>query len=437
MIKKILFTIFSFLVIFNVYAENITCSDKYDAILSINNTSINVGDTAELSVIDTDNLKYSVDYSIVSGAKTASVKVNNNKAIIKGVSGGTLVIKASIIFMDSSGNGKGTCNKDISITVTSSDVTLKTLTTDQFDMTNMFKSNIYEYTINLPYEIENVNIIAVPTDSNAEVSGDGSRYLNEGEQSFMVIVRNNGEKSTYKINIIRSVASNDATLKNIVIDGFVLTPLFNKDIDSYKLKVGENVNQITVKAEPNDPFALLSGSGTFELTTGTNHLILKVTSQSGIEQTYNVNIEKTRGTSLLKSLKVSKHKLDKKFNRNIFIYNLTTYEDVNSLKIVAQASEGDKVEIIGNENLKYGRNSIYIKVYSKDKTSSVYKLNVFKVNPKTLLNGLDSNSNTLSNVLLIIFIVSIIITAGLITIFIKRNYLKQKKTNNIKKGKKR
>ena len=89
--------------------------------------------------------------------------------------------------------------------------------------------------------------------------------------------------------------------------------------------------------------------------------------------------------------------------------------------------DNDNIEIIGNENLKEGNNSIIIKVTGNDKMSTTYKLEVNKIVTENILKN-----NKLVGVLLIIFVVSIIIMISCIVIFIKRN-MSMRKIKNLKK----
>ena len=153
-----------------------------------------------------------------------------------------------------------------------------------------------------------------------------------------------------------------------------------------------------------------------------------------------MNINKTLGSSKLTSLEIDGYDLNPIFNDEIYTYNLTVKNDVNSINIKALASDNDQIEIIGNENLKEGENEILISVTNNDKTTTTYKLLVNKLSKEK--ETTIKKNNALINILLIIFIISIIIMASCIFVFIKRNYkskfvinLKKKKSNVKKKNK--
>lgn len=84
-------------------------------------------------------------------------------------------------------------------------------------------------------------------------------------------------------------------LSGLGIDGFGLTPSFNKDTESYNLIVDTSVNQITVNAYTADSNATVSGAGTVALQSGTNDITITVTAQNGSTRIYNIHVVKQDG----------------------------------------------------------------------------------------------------------------------------------------------
>ena len=84
-----------------------------------------------------------------------------------------------------------------------------------------FKSDIYEYNIEVPNEAEKVYIYATTKDKNAKVkSGDGNIALNEGENKIeIVVVAEDGKtKKTYTLNITRKAVEQTTAPEEPVID---------------------------------------------------------------------------------------------------------------------------------------------------------------------------------------------------------------------------
>lgn len=82
----------------------------------------------------------------------------------------------------------------------------------------------------------------------------------------------------------------------------------------------------------------------------------------------------------LKSLTIDgDYELTPKFNKDVTEYSLSVGSDVESIKINAEAVDNNaKVEIIGNDKLLEGENTIEIKVTAEDGTVRTYKINVTK-----------------------------------------------------------
>lgn len=82
----------------------------------------------------------------------------------------------------------------------------------------------------------------------------------------------------------------------------------------------------------------------------------------------------------LKSLTIEgDYKLTPEFDKDVTEYSLSVGSDVESIKIDAEAVDDNaKVEIIGNDKLLEGENTIEIKVTAEDGTVRTYKINVTK-----------------------------------------------------------
>ena len=425
MIKRILLIIISsFIFVLNINAETITCNGDFSASINIDSTSINVDETVNISIVEssiTSGIDYLVNYK--NSNDYITIENINKSAKITGKKMGESTINVEIKFL-ANNNQLGICKKSIPIKIVSNIVTLSALNIDKYDLSGIFKSDVYEYNIEVPYEVEKINITGVPTDPNADVTGLGERYLNEGNQSFMILVKNNGESNSYKINVKRLEASNDNTLKSLNVQGYIFNTPFSSSKYEYQINVDENIDSINIVAEANNSFAIIEGLGEHSLVSGKNEFKINVTSQNGEKRSYTIIVNKSSGTSLLKSLKISRYKITPKFHRYSFIYDVYIYDEIDQLNIIASANEGDNIEIIGNKKLKKGKNEIYIKVSGIDKTTSVYKINAYKLDKIDFINNIGKKSGTLTTSLLILFIVSIIIMVLFIIYFIKINHIK-------------
>lgn len=95
------------------------------------------------------------------------------------------------------------------------------------------------------------------------------------------------------INLINSSEisknySKDNNLKSLEIEGYNLSPSFDKNTTNYQVEVPSDVTKVNVKAVVNDSKAKVSGIGEIEVKEGTNTINVVVTSESGATKTYTI-----------------------------------------------------------------------------------------------------------------------------------------------------
>ena len=86
-------------------------------------------------------------------------------------------------------------------------------------------------------------------------------------------------------------------LKSLSISGQSLTPTFSYTETSYSLIVDNSVSSITVSAAAYDSNAKITGTGTHNLSVGTNNIEVKVTAQNGDVRTYTIKVVRNSGGS--------------------------------------------------------------------------------------------------------------------------------------------
>lgn len=84
-------------------------------------------------------------------------------------------------------------------------------------------------------------------------------------------------------------------LSGLNVDGFSLTPTFDKDTLEYNLIVDSSVTNITVNAWAADSNAHVTGAGSMTLRNGTNDVTITVTAQNGTVRTYVIHVVQQAG----------------------------------------------------------------------------------------------------------------------------------------------
>lgn len=406
-----------FLIPFKVNA--LSClKNNYEATIEISNDRLRNKEKAYLNV--TSSSFYNLEYNL---SKENIISITD-EGIIEALNPGEVNLIVNVNFLEDKKIVEQ-CTTEIPITVISSNITLKSLTLREYDLKDVFKSDVYNYEITLPYKIETINIEALPLEEDANVSGTGEKALSVGLNEFKITVSSYAEEKTYTLSVFRSEASDNAQLKSLAVGGYLLTPKFSKDTYNYALEVPKDVDKIKIKATANDKNAQVKGTGSFNLTTGKNIFTITVTAENGNTSKYKIEINKNKGSSTLNNLSVEDYTLEETFTKENYLYHLTVPHKVEKIKINASANPSDQVEIFDNDHLNYGQNEILIRVTSKDKTTTTYKIVVNRLTKDKL------NYTFIQSVLFIIFIVAIIITITLITIFIIKNKKQDKKIKRI------
>lgn len=188
----------------------------------------------------------------------------------------------------------------------SSNAYLSEFRVEQPGITPDFSKTIYNYSLTVGEDVDNLNITAVPEDSKAEVKISGNTNLAEGENTVTIQVTAEDEKTinVYKILVTKSASpeKSNAYLQNILIEGITLKPEFRQDIFEYSL---ENVNRDSLKilAFPVNDKARVDIIGNENLILGENNIKIIVISENGkMQKTYNLKvIKETLEQSSLKS----------------------------------------------------------------------------------------------------------------------------------------
>jgi len=80
--------------------------------------------------------------------------------------------------------------------------------------------------------------------------------------------------------------STNSYLASFSVEGFEISPVFDKKVNEYSVEVPATVTEITINGKKDDKYASLSGTGTFEVFEGSNSFDVVVTSETGIVNTY-------------------------------------------------------------------------------------------------------------------------------------------------------
>ena len=163
---------------------------------------------------------------------------------------------------------------------------------------------------------------------------------------------------------------------------------FTPGTTTYNVTVPEDVESVEVYATAQDSGATISGTGNKTLEYGENALSVVVTAEDGTTKTYTINVNRegegtdgeTEVVNGLSSITIGDLQLSPSFQTDVYEYTVKYIGEDTSLNIETVATDPSyTVEIVGNEGLKEGENTITILVSdSEGNNVATYQLTVNK-----------------------------------------------------------
>lgn len=171
-----------------------------------------------------------------------------------------------------------------------------------------------------------------------------------------------------------STKSSNSKLSSLQIAEGVITPEFNSNVREYAVMVPNEITKLSIAASQEHSRATVRIVGNEELQVGDNTVEIIVTAEDGSTSTYKIYATRALPELNLQTLSIcyideNNQKVEIKLEPQ-FVFNTYEYKSleklsytVKELQVDATANrENAKVEIIGNKEIKAGKNEITIKV---------------------------------------------------------------------------
>ena len=359
MIKKNFFKIV--IIAFFMIIINITVSE---AAISASSKTVNSGEKVQISVSS----------NIAVASYKLTVTNNGGLTFITSTGGegaGTTTIT------DASTTGKTSLG---TFTFQAPTVTVDTKYTVSFNATIMedinFKpiddsSTTATITVKAP-------VVQPPTSNESENSGNNTS--------------NNSRPSNNNQSTETPTKSSNSRLSSLQIAEGVISPEFDSSVREYTINVPNEITKLSIAAVADHSKATVRITGNEELQVGENTIEIIVTAENGSTTTYKIlatrelpelNLEKLSIYYINEEGNKIELILDPQFVSNIYEYVVTEKlsNKVEKLEIETTANrENAKIEIVGNNELKAGKNEITIKVTLEDEAGleeqKTYKITV-------------------------------------------------------------
>ncbi|MBR4830707.1 MAG: cadherin-like beta sandwich domain-containing protein [Bacilli bacterium] len=233
------------------------------------------------------------------------------------------------------------------------------------------------YTLDdVPYNTQTLNITYVKGESHETVTGDGSKTLSVGNNTFNVVVtaQDGTTKTTYTIKVKK--LSNNANLSGLTVSSSKtgsLSPGFNANTTSYTYNTDADETSVNISYT-------LAHAGATAVTTPANltginprttsSVTIEVTPEdkNQTKKTYTITFAVAKSTNGdLSGITIDGEDLEG-FQSGTKDYSITVPKDTESIVVGATLAD-DRAEITGGtgiQTLDYGENTIEITVQPED-----------------------------------------------------------------------
>ena len=243
-----------------------------------------------------------------------------------------------------------------------------------------FDPDTTEYTYTVGPDTPAITVTGTPA-GNATVSGDGTFDPTETDKIEVVVTPEDGTPQTYTINVVRNKSTNKDLL-SLGVEGYTISPTFDKDTILYTLTVPNNVTKVKVIGEKGDSRQTITGLGEKSVNVGDNVLQVVVTPEdTTIEpKTYTIKVTRlANDNNYLSSLSVQGFSLKESFDKEVQSYTLEVPEATTKINVSASPEvTTSSVSGTGNWDLTDTTTEVKVTVTSQKGTPRDYVITVTK-----------------------------------------------------------
>ena len=300
------------------------------------------------------------------GTTTITVSASNcaGQFTISSSNSSVATVSTSSVWLD---------NSSTTITITakgagSANINIKAVDVTDTDLNDVTGTRTCSITVSNPAPVTPTNPPSNSNNVSTTNSGSSSSSNNSGSSNSG---SSNNSSTTAKPE---EPKSNDSTLKGLVIEGYELYPAFDANTREYSLRVTNDITKVIVTPTVNNSKASYKIEGaTEELAVGKNIITVVVTAEDGTTSNYVINVTRDREGLNVQHIKIyytdeegnrQELLLNPEFSTEIFEYTLNDLSYlISKLEVEVLANlEQAKIEVIGNEELVEGTNTITITV---------------------------------------------------------------------------
>ena len=246
-----------------------------------------------------------------------------------------------------------------------SDASLKSLgiKPEKYDFSG-FKKDKTQYSVQVPKDVEEIEVYAEATSNKAKVTGTGKTQLKNGKNTIVVqVTAENGTTQTYTIEVTRGDSGTTATtnskdefgLSSLEINGLTLNPSFETGTYEYKVDLTEDLDSLDIATIATDDDTTVEIYGNEGLSLGENTITILVRNEKEDKTaTYQIIVNKSLSEeekmSWLKPSTWGKEEIIKIIIIAVLII-LIVIAIILKVKIAKEKNEEEDLEFPGGEEL--------------------------------------------------------------------------------------
>lgn len=248
-----------------------------------------------------------------------------------------------------------------------------------------FSKDVYSYVIKLDKTVDKITIEGIKEDNAQTITGEVKNVpIKFGVNNYSLVVSNgSNQRRTYGVIVVRE-DNRDANSKLASLSVNPGGIIFDPAVLEYRIKVLNNVNEITVLATPEKGTSTVNVEGNKNLKDGENTITVKVTAEKGNQTVYKIKVDRlAEGETLgdnanIQDIKIKGYNL--KFDYDKEKYSLVIGKEKKlNIKVIME-DKNATYKITGNENIEDGTLIKIITQSLDGQNSKTYEISITKPN---------------------------------------------------------
>jgi len=175
----------------------------------------------------------------------------------------------------------------------SSDNQLKSLLVNNAKMSPAFSSDILDYQVVIPSNVNKLDLKYITNDSKATVKVEGNTNLKDNAVVKVIVTAEDGSSRTYTLKVKKSDEASSNRLILLNVKEGSLKEAFDSDLYEYNITVPKKFSKLTIDAIPESKDSKVEIIGNRNLGKNGSIILIKLTDKNGFNSYYRLNVKKS------------------------------------------------------------------------------------------------------------------------------------------------